>query len=227
MATFHIRIGAGRPGTAVDRSRYITRQNKYSRDELDNDLLLVREGNLPKWAEDSSDFWKAADSHERKNGAAHRNLVIALPIELDYSDQKKLVREIVEMVVGPKTFEYAIHCPAAAFGKTPQPHVHVMYSDRMPDGIDRPPELHFKRYNTEKPELGGCKKDSGGKSPAQVKEDLIALRKNVSKLINTHLEKSGSEERVDHRSNQERGILSKPATRLSPAKVRLKKSLQK
>lgn len=226
MCTYHVQIKSGRPGTAIDRSRYIARENKYSRDESENDLVAEGSGNLPEWAPNADDFWKAADRYERRNGAVHRDLEISLPNELTLAENISLVDDLLKAVALSKPFQYAIHCPSAALSQVPQPHVHIMMNDRKSDGIKRPPELHFKRHNPKKPELGGCKKDSGGKSPVQIREDLKEVRKTVAGLINIHLERAGRAERVDHRSNAERGLTTKPAKRLSPAAVQREKVLR-
>ena len=39
-----------------------------------------------------------------------------------------------------------------------QPHVHLMFNERLQDGIERDPEQYFKRYNSKNPERGGAKK---------------------------------------------------------------------
>ena len=39
-----------------------------------------------------------------------------------------------------------------------QPHVHLMFNERLQDGIERDPEQYFKRYNSKNPERGGLKK---------------------------------------------------------------------
>ena len=39
-----------------------------------------------------------------------------------------------------------------------QPHVHLMFNERLQDGIERDPEQYFKRYNSKNSERGGAKK---------------------------------------------------------------------
>jgi hypothetical protein len=84
----------------------------------------------------------------------------------------------------------------------------------MPDGIDRPPEQVFKRYNSKNPELGGCKKDSGGKDRVTLRESLVATREAWASMQNAALERHGHETRVDHRSHAERGIGRAPEKHL-------------
>ncbi len=86
-----------------------------------------------------------------------------------------------------------------------QPHAHIMFSDRTPDGIERVPSQHFKRYNPRNPEHGGCKKDRGGREPSVLKNELVSRRESWADLQNEFLEANGHAARVDHRSNKDRG----------------------
>jgi hypothetical protein len=220
MSTFHCRIKSGKPGSSTDHSRYIARERKYSLEASESDLVEKWSGNLPPWAKNADQYWKTADKQERVNGAAYRELVIALPNELTPAQRTALVSDITRHLVGSKPFQLAIHDKEASLGGVSQPHAHIMFSDRCCDGIQRPPEQYFRRYNAKRPELGGCKKDSGGKHPSVLSEELKDMRKTVADLINARLEEFGHSSRVDHRSNVVRGIKEEPQRHLGPAKVR-------
>ncbi len=82
---------------------------------------------------------------------------IALPRELKPSQRADLVRAFVHQEIGElHAYQWAIHTPLAADGGE-QPHVHLMFSERQMDGIDRDPG-EFKRYNAKSPEKGGARK---------------------------------------------------------------------
>lgn len=221
MASYHLSIKSGKKGQATEHAAYIARIGKHSKNGKGEDLLALEHGNLPDWANGDPDyFWKMADKHERANGAAYREFEIALPIELTLSQNLELVHEFVKQEVGDKPFQLAIHAPTAALGDDKQPHSHIIISDRKPDEIVRPPEQHFKRYNSAFPELGGCKKDSGGREPATLKAEVNSRRERWADLQNQHLEKHGYEARVDHRSNRDRGIKSNPERHLGSAAIK-------
>ena len=220
MSTFHCSIKSGGPGSATDHSRYIAREKKYSQKPCAADLVETWSENLPEWAKNPDHFWKTADRQERANGAAYREWVIALPNEFTPKQQKSLVRDITNKLMESKPHQVAIHNKTAALGMVLQPHVHIMFSDRCDDGIQRSPEQYFRRYNPKRPELGGCRKDSGGKHPCVLSEELKAKRKTVADLTNARLEEFGHASRVDHRSNEVRGIIEEPQTHLGPARVR-------
>ncbi len=205
MASFHMNIKNGKKGTAAIHADYISRQGNQNQDK--QDLVALEHGNLPAWANDDPIyFFKMSDSGERANGASYRELIAALPSELTRDQQLELAREFIKQQIGNKPHLVAIHSPMAALGDEPQDHIHAMWSDRVPDGIERSQEQFFKRYNTAKPEMGGCKKDSGGKPPVLMQVDIKTRRANFAELQNRHLEKHGHPTRVDHRSYRDRGI---------------------
>jgi hypothetical protein len=219
MASFHHRIKSGKKGTARAHAAYIERHGHYK--NRGEDLVHTTHGNLPKWAEDDPKlFWKMADKHERINGAAYREYEIALPGELTELQRIVLADKMVRELVGNKPYQYAIHASDGALGSIPNPHVHLMYSDRIADGIERTPEQMFARFNAKHPERGGRRKDSGGMTPQELRAHVIATRKMVADLQNQALAESGHEARVDHRSLREQGVLRQPERHLGAARVR-------
>jgi len=220
MASFHLTVKSGKKGSAVDHAAYITRAGKHANGEKAADLVATGYGNLPSWAAESADFWRQSDAHERENGAVYREFEAALPNELKTEQQQQLAAAFIKEVVGEKTYEFAIHRPDAAIGKVPQTHLHLMISDRVPDGFERLPEQHFRRFNRAHPEKGGCRKDSGGRDRAVLRNELISQRESWAQLQNEFLAKYGHATRVDHRSHHERGIAAPPERHLGPAKVR-------
>ncbi|CAG1005263.1 partial Mobilization protein A, partial [Methylophilaceae bacterium] len=208
MATYHLTVKAGQRGKAKPHADYIAREGKYSGSTRYEDLEAKQYGNMPAWAEHNpSEFWQAADDNERANGSAYREIEIALPRELTPHQRLELVQDFVSQELGKKhAYQFAIHTPKAALEKGEQPHAHIMYSERIIDGIERDPEQYFKRYNAKFPERGGNKKASGGKLESERKEELKQLRERWADIQNKHLEKHGHDERVSHLSLKEQGI---------------------
>jgi hypothetical protein len=221
MALMHLSIKNGKKGTAAEHAAYIAREGKHGKNQEKADLVALEHGNLPIWANDDPQyFFKMSDAGERVNGAAFRELVIALPAELTQEQRHELALECVKQQIGNKPFLVAIHSPIAALGDVSHDHMHAMWSDRIPDGIERPPEKFFNRYNSAKPELGGCKKDSGGKAPAILKNELTTRRANCADLQNQYLEKYGHAARVDPRSYRDRGIKKEAEKHLGAAAIK-------
>lgn len=210
MASFHYSIKSGKKGSARRHGAYIDREGAHSKRE---DLIHSGHGNLPTWAEDDPrTFWSMADRYERSNAAAYREHEIALPNELSKDQLIELAERLARNVAGVKPYQYAIHAPAGSIGGIENPHVHLMCSDRVPDGIERTPDRTFARYNPKNPASGGCRKDSGGKSPIELRQQVSARRKLVADAQNQMLAECGHSTRVDHRSLKDRGI-ERPAER--------------
>jgi hypothetical protein len=196
MASYHLSVKVGKVGNAARHSKYINREERYQEKQ---DLEYVEHGNMPSWAKDNpNEFWKAADDNERVNGRTYTEIEVALPNELTPEQRIELVQSYVKEQIGDNhPYSFAIHCPKAALStNTDQPHAHIMFSERMNDGIERDAEQYFKRGNSKKPELGGAKKDLSWHN----KETVEKARQSWAELQNKALDKYGHEARVDHRS---------------------------
>lgn len=218
MASFHFEVKSGKRGSAANHAAYIARQGWHRKRE---DLVSSGHGNMPEWTgDDPVNFWKAADKFERVNGATYREFVVALPTELDSNGHRKLVDELIGTLVGDKPFQFAVHAPRSSLEGRPNLHLHLMFSDRVQDGIERAPERTFSRYNPFQPERGGRKKDSGGRTRAQIKAEMIGRRQVAADVQNAALQASGSNARVDHRSLREQGLKRIAERHLGPVRIR-------
>jgi len=223
MATYHLTAKIGQKGKAQPHAAYIAREGKYSGSTRYEDIEATAYGNMPAWAEHNpTEFWQAADENERTNGSTYRELEIALPRELTPQQRLELVQDFIAKELGEKhAYQFAIHTPKAALEKGEQPHAHIMYSERIRDGIERDQEQYFKRYNAKNPDKGGAKKYRRGNGMAEVKAELSEQRERWATLQNYHLEKHGHNERVDHRSLKDQGITERePEKHLNGAGVR-------
>ncbi|HEJ3600469.1 TPA: MobA/MobL family protein [Pseudomonas aeruginosa] len=217
----------GKAGKAGPHAAYIAREGQYAdRLERGERLEATEAGNMPAWAQSNPQaFWQAADAFERKNGTTYREMEIALPRELDADQRAALVREFVRQEIGDRhAYQWAIHTPTAADGQE-QPHVHLMFSERQRDGIERDPEQYFKRYNAKAPEKGGARKGYGPSAgqtltKAERAAELKELRGRWEAMCNAHLERAGVEQRIDMRSHAERGTGLEPERKQLPSQWR-------
>jgi len=217
----------GKAGKAGPHAAYIAREGQYAnRLERGERLEATEAGNMPAWAQSNPlAFWQAADAYERKNGTTYREMEIALPRELDAEQRAALVREFVRQEIGDRhAYQWAIHVPTAADGGE-QPHVHLMFSERQRDGIERDPEQYFKRYNAKAPEKGGARKGYGPSAgqtltKAERAAELKELRGRWEAMCNAHLERAGVEQRIDMRSHAERGTGLEPERKQLPSQWR-------
>lgn len=213
MASYHLSVKAGGKGKAGPHAAYIARADKYAR-RKGHDLEFAQAGNLPAWAmHNPAEFWRAADAHERANGCTYREIELALPRELTPAQRLALVRDFVDQELGDRhVYQFAIHNPAAAIAGGEQPHAHIMFSERVNDGIARDPVHYFRRANGKHPARGGAKKARFGETPTERRVHLSAQRQRWADLQNRYLAWYDHAARVDARSHRVQGI-DRPAER--------------
>ena len=217
MALGRISVKVGMKGKALPHSKYILREDNYAKKNNKIEKLEhIQHGNMPAWAEhDPKIFWQMADLHERKNGSTYREHIISLPRELNESQRLSLVQDWIKQEIGDKyAYSFAIHNPTAMDGKE-QPHCHLMFSERLLDGIDRDPEQFFKRYNSKNPEKGGAKKDNTGLMDSVRKKLIKEQRSRWEVLCNEHLAKAYEyipepPPEIDMRNWKAKGLDQKP-----------------
>jgi hypothetical protein len=217
MASYHFQINTGAKGAAFEHGQYIQREGPFT-EERYGEVAARGVANMPAWAqEDPAAFWKASDEFERANGNTYREYELALPRELSRSAQVALVQRFAEQELGStRPYQWAIHLSTASDGKE-QPHVHLMFSDRQHDGIERSPEQFFKRYNAKNPERGGARKFSYGADKEEAARTYEGIRERWANVQNQALEQAGVEARVDHRSLAAQGIHREPEVHRGPA----------
>lgn len=228
MAVVHFRNKVGKVGKASPHAAYIARLGEYEKRLQKEKLEATGFGNMPTWAEnDPIEFWRSADLFERKNGSTYREFEIALPRELDEKQRLALVEHWIKQEIGDKyAYQYAIHTPKA-LDDLDQPHVHLMFNERIRDDLERDPQQYFKRYNAKHPERGGLKKDNTGKDPQTRREELKALRGRWENMVNLHLEQAGIDTRISMKSLKAQGIDREPQPKLLPSQSNeLKKELE-
>ena len=203
MAIYHAHVSSGsRAGgqSGAAKAAYVLREGKYAGRD---DLVVSGHGNLPAWAGgDPRALFAAADLHERANARLFLEIEVALPNELDESQQHELVRAIAGAVTAPGLpFTYAIHAgrPKSA-GEPANPHAHILISERVNDGVPRDAEQWFRRANRKRPELGGAAKHRDLKERSWVDD----TRKLIAGLMNEHLEQARSPARVTSDSHATR-----------------------
>ncbi|WP_273455033.1 Ti-type conjugative transfer relaxase TraA [Nevskia ramosa] len=212
MAIYHLSVKTGSPGKGGPHAEYVLRQGEYADRQ---DFVASESGNMPAWAaHDPTVFWAAADAYERANGRTYTELEIALPRELTRDQQVALAREFTENTLGQRhAFTWAIHAPQAS-DQEAQPHLHLMFSERRVDGIERDPDEYFRRWNPKNPERGGAGKDRYFSSMGFV----WAVREEWARTANEALERAGQEARIDHRSYRDSGVQLEPSRKLGIAK---------
>ena len=160
---------------------------------------------LPKWAQGSPlKFFHAADRYERVNGERYKEIVFSLPNELTLAQNREILDTFLARYMKNHYYAWAIHEKVGAMsGGERHPHVHLMFSTREIDDIERhaerTPEMFFHRANRKHPERGGCAK-SRKWTGASRSQFLVDLREDFARIQNEVLEKYRIPVRIDHRS---------------------------
>ena len=176
---------------------------------------------------DRSTLWNSVELYEKAgNAQLAREIDAALPIELSREEQIRLVREYCssQFVSRGMCVDYAIHDTGKG-----NPHCHIMLTMRPLDergtwaakskkeyGLDENGErirLPSGRYKTHKIDLTGWND----------KDNTLLWRRAWADYTNDFLERNGSPERIDHRSNAERGIDEIPTVHMGVAACQMEK----
>ena len=176
---------------------------------------------------DRSILWNSVEQIEKSNNSQlAREIEIALPVELSREEQTRLVREYCssQFVSRGMCVDYAIHDTDSG-----NPHCHIMLTMRPLDergawaakskkeyDLDENGErirLPSGRYKTHKVDLTGWND----------KDNTLLWRKVWADFTNDFLERNGSPERIDHRSNAERGIDEIPTVHMGVAACQMEK----
>ena len=176
---------------------------------------------------DRSTLWNSVELYEKAgNAQLAREIDAALPIELSREEQIRLVREYCssQFVSRGMCVDFAIHDTDKG-----NPHCHIMLTMRPLDergtwtakskkeyDLDENGErirLPSGRYKTHKVDLTGWND----------KDNTLLWRKAWADFTNDFLERNGSPERIDHRSNAERGIDEIPTVHMGVAACQMEK----
>jgi hypothetical protein len=191
MASRHFSVKHGKVGRGKKHALYIAGQGSYA--ERD-DVVFVIDVNMPSWARDGTDFFDAADKMERANGRTYTEFEFAIPRGI--TDPVAYAREFASKTLGKNhPYRLAVHDKLASDGGR-NVHVHLMFTERKLDGVERDLEHFFLRANAKYPDRGGAGKDRKW-NDKKIVEDM---RQEYSNFAKSH----GVE--LDLRSNLAQGL---------------------
>ena len=251
MRHFHVHVSVIKKGGGRKRVAYILRLEKHEHRE---DLSGRRVGNLPRWPQiprpqgdvrDEADedqvegaiiFFAAADRYERKNGAVAKEATFAIPRELSERQRNRLI----DLLIG----DVASNCHAYCLGVhifrrddgQGNPHLHLMWSERIDDGRPRDAKTYFSRaapqtYRGKRKSWdgrkGGCRKSrrfalfARAKGGYAASPELLRLRAWWADQCNAALAESGLVGELSPKSNKARGIEQNAGRHVGPAGARI------
>ena len=156
---------------------------------------IITPDNAPSWMSDRQELWAKNELvNKRRDARVAKEILVALPRELDTNQQINLIREFVQDNLISLGVVADINAHELEPSNEPDwnPHVHILISTQHIEGEE------FGQKITE----------------LNKKDFVVNLRKNWADYTNKALELAGSKERVDHRSLKELGVKRIPQIHL-------------
>lgn len=231
--------------TLFDDMDGLTKKYRNTERILDSGGLVLPQ-NVPEGVRDRTTLWNAIEALDGLHGQYCRTWDIALPHELSLDQQRALVLGFIDREFTSRGMiaDWAIHDKDE--GKKDSPadqniHVHIMTTMR-PIVQDRSGAWTFgKKWRsvTERDSSGkaicigrdkkGHKRYKKHNIPAtdwNEKATLLSIRRGWADAANMALQRAGSDARIDHRSNRERGLPYVPTVHLGPTAARMEREGQ-
>ena len=218
MATYHLRVknDTQPSGTKVSAKRhadYILREDGKSHVDYINREGVQSEkpdcvfkvSQLPKWAKGSAQkFFSAATRYEDKRNRRYKEIELSLPNELTLEQNREIVDKFIANHVANHYYAYAIHEKAGELSGERHPHVHIMFSERLIDDVEkvkeRPAYKYFRR-GEQVVSFERRREHGAPKAPKwHDKKYLCEMRADFARIQKEVLERNGYSIRVDHRT---------------------------
>ena len=232
MATFHLRVkdDTKRNGSKVSPKRhadYILREEGQAHADYinregaqsDKSDCVFKGSQLPKWAKGSPQkFFSAATRYEDKGNCRYKEIEMSLPNELSLEQNRLIVDRFIANHLANHYYAYAIHEKAGELSGERHPHVHIMFSERIIDDVERNNERPACKYfrKAAKPLRGeqvasferrrqhGAPKDKKWHS----KKYFHIIREDCARIQNKVLAQNGFSIRVDPRTLQAQQVVA-------------------
>ena len=224
MATYHLRVkndtkSGGGKVSAKRHTDYIFREDGKSHADYinregtqsDRTDCIFKGSQLPKWAKGSPQkFFSAATRYEDKGNRRYKEIELSLPNELTLEQNREIVDRFIANHLSNHYYAYAIHEKNGELSGERTPHVHILFSERLIDDVEkiseRPAYKYFRR--AAKPLRGEqvasferrCQHGAPKDKKWHDKNYLYEIRADFARIQNDVLAKNGFSIRVDHRT---------------------------
>jgi len=226
VASYHLRLKNdrkpnGQKVSAKGHADYILREDGKAHADYINregfqsnrDDCVFKGSQLPKWAKGSAQqFFSAATRYEDKGNRRYKEIELSLPNELTLEQNREIVDRFIANHLSNHYYAYAIHDKSGELSGQRHPHVHIMFSERLIDDVEkvseRPAYKYFRRAaKTLKGEQVASferRRDHGAPKDKKWhdKNFLKEIRADFATIQNEILAKNGFSVRVDHRTLQ-------------------------
>ncbi|WP_096271754.1 MobQ family relaxase [Paucisalibacillus globulus] len=233
MSTFYLSvspISRKKGQSAVASAAYRSGENLYS--ELDMETKSYRKRTIapetfifapkhaPEWVYNREKLWNEVEWIEKNaNSRLAREVRVALPIELGYKTQRKMLEEFVQdnFVNDGMVADVSIHRDVEH-----NPHAHIMLTIRpFDENGEWIKQKSKKEYILDK-EGNFVYNKKGNKKTRKIdligwdgNDKVITWRKNFAEKVNEYYKKFNVNERVSHESYEKQGLEKIPKYRLT------------
>ena len=131
--------------SAVSHVEYINRERAFAH----RGGCIFHAHRLPKWAQDDpKNFFQAAEEYEAVGNRRYREIEFALPNELKTVEQyRQIIDAFIAKHLSDHYYAYAIHNKIGVMSDGQHhPHVHIMFSERQIDEVERKQEREAKSF---------------------------------------------------------------------------------
>lgn len=225
MFHLHIRYLSKDGGGSAEGARlYLAREGRYAK--RGDIVRWVHSLNMPTWAATASAeaYWQAAISTANRENARTAVLIeFAIPKLLPKAAQNDLALAFAGEMTALMAAESGLSevLPSTmgfheGYGRNP--HLHLLVSTSILDGLDRDAKSWFRRFNPKDPSKGGAKRSA----LVTKKGWLFRVRELWATMANKALLALGLPATVDHRSHAARGLTTLPGLHLGPTTTYLR-----
>lgn len=180
-------------------------QSKYYKREVQPETMILAPSHAPSWVQNREFLWNEVERTEkRKDSQLAREINIALPRELSNEQQTELIKGYVQdqFVDKGMVADIAIHRDDKE-----NPHAHIMLTMRTID------EHGFGKKNRDwNADFANAKENNRGFVKSS--ENCLSVREQWSEYANKALEKANIQERITHKSHEDRGLEILPTIHL-------------
>ncbi|MCD8150473.1 MAG: MobA/MobL family protein [Clostridiales bacterium] len=187
---------------------------------------IMLPANAPASFYDRAILWNSVEMCEkRRDSQLARDIEVSLPKELPLSEHKKIMQDYCSQFVDAgMCVDFNIHDKGDG-----NPHCHIMLTIRALDEngkwIPKSREEFILDENGERVRgpNGRWKSRKVNTVDWNSRENAEKWRASWADTVNRYLEKNGFEERIDHRSNADRGLEEIPSIHMGPAACAMEK----
>ncbi|MCD8133669.1 MAG: MobA/MobL family protein [Clostridiales bacterium] len=187
---------------------------------------IMLPANAPASFYDRATLWNSVEMCEkRRDSQLARDIEVSLPKELPLSEHKKIMQDYCSQFVDAgMCVDFTIHDKGDG-----NPHCHIMLTIRALDEngkwLSKSREEFILDENGERVRRpnGRCKSRKVNTVDWNSRDNAEKWRASWADTVNRYLEKNGFEERIDHRSNADRGLEAIPSIHMGPAACAMEK----